>query len=204
MNQPTIHIIILESSQIIYEGLYSVLSQSDITCNLNKVDSLEDLEQRLSVKKTDLLIVNPMQLANREKDARRIRKNHPKLSIIGINLGIIDQHLQSLLDASFTIFDSPHQIVELIQKVCLKNGDRQKNNAADDNLTDREVGILTLLVHGFSNKEIADSLNISVHTVVTHRKNIATKTGIRSQSGLVIYAISKKIVAIDDIDLQNH
>ncbi|MEA4948797.1 MAG: LuxR C-terminal-related transcriptional regulator, partial [Petrimonas sp.] len=53
-------------------------------------------------------------------------------------------------------------------------------------------------------KEIADSLNISIHTVVTHRKNITSKTGIRSQSGLTIYAISKRIISIEDVDFQNH
>ena len=56
-------------------------------------------------------------------------------------------------------------------------------------------------MNGKINKEIADELNISIHTVVRHRKNITTKTGIRSQSGLTIYAISKKIVEIEDIEI---
>ena len=68
----------------------------------------------------------------------------------------------------------------------------------DESLSEREIEVLTGIVNGFSNKEIAESLNISVHTVVTHRKNITAKTGIRSQSGLTIYAISKEIISIDD------
>ena len=75
----------------------------------------------------------------------------------------------------------------------------QKNE--DDNLTKREIEVLTGIVNGMMNKEIADSLHISIHTVVRHRKNITMKTGIRSQSGLTIYAISKKIVAIEDIEI---
>jgi DNA-binding CsgD family transcriptional regulator len=51
------------------------------------------------------------------------------------------------------------------------------------------------------NKEIADQLHISVHTVVRHRKNITQKTGIRSQSGLTIYAISKKIIHLEDMEI---
>ena len=70
-----------------------------------------------------------------------------------------------------------------------------------DNLTRREIEVLTGLVNGMLNKEIAEALNISIHTVVRHRKNITAKTGIRSQSGLTIYAISKKIVEIDDIEI---
>jgi DNA-binding CsgD family transcriptional regulator len=57
--------------------------------------------------------------------------------------------------------------------------------------------VLIQLVHGLSNKEIADKLNISIHTVVSHRKNIIQKTGIKSQAGLTIYAISNKIVSLD-------
>jgi DNA-binding CsgD family transcriptional regulator len=57
--------------------------------------------------------------------------------------------------------------------------------------------VLKLLVQGSSNKEIADKLNISIHTVVSHRKNIIQKTGIKSQAGLTIYAISNKIISLD-------
>jgi DNA-binding CsgD family transcriptional regulator len=58
--------------------------------------------------------------------------------------------------------------------------------------------VLKLVVAGMQNKEIADKLFISVHTVVSHRKNISQKTGIKSQAGLTIYAISNKVIDIVD------
>lgn len=202
MSRHRLHIAIMVHSQIIYEGLHTVLSQSDIDCIICKVDSLDDLADILHSKKVDLLIINPLLLVNREKEVRRIRKNYPDFSIVGINLGIVDNHSLALLDASFTIFDTTEQVLFKLQKT--RNNSELKAPSNDDNLTDRELDVLTRLVHGYSNKEIADSLNISIHTVVTHRKNITTKTGIRSQSGLTIYAISKKIIQIEDVDLQNH
>lgn len=202
MSRHRLHIAILVHSQIIYEGLHAVLSQSDIDCAICKVDSLDDLEVILHSKKVDLLITNPLLLVNREKEVKRMRKNHPHFSIVGINLGIVDNHSLALLDSSFTIFDTTEQVLSKLQKA--GNNNELKVTLNDDNLTDRELDVLTKLVHGFSNKEIADSLNISIHTVVTHRKNITTKTGIRSQSGLTIYAISKRIISIEDVDLQNH
>ncbi len=199
MSRHQLHITIMVHSPIIYEGLHTVLSQSDMDCVICKVDSLDDLEAILHSKKVDILITNPLLLVNREKDVKRIRKNNPHFSIVGINLGIVDSHSLALLDSSFTIFDTTEQVLSKLQKA--GNNNKLKVTTNDDNLTERELDVLTKLVNGFSNKEIADSLNISIHTVVTHRKNITTKTGIRSQSGLTIYAISKKIISIEEVDL---
>jgi Response regulator containing a CheY-like receiver domain and an HTH DNA-binding domain len=56
-------------------------------------------------------------------------------------------------------------------------------------LTHREIDVLKLIVRGMINKEIADNLNISINTVLSHRKNISYKLGIKSVSGLSIYAM---------------
>jgi DNA-binding NarL/FixJ family response regulator len=202
MNRQRLHIAIMVNSQIIYEGVYAILSQSDIGCIICKVDSLDDLEEILPSRRVDLLIVNPLLLVNREKEIKRIRKNHPDFSIVGIHLGIVDNQSLALLDSSFTLFDTAEQILSRLEKTGTGNESKLPTN--DDNLTERELDVLTQLVHSHSNKEIADSLNISIHTVMTHRKNIAAKTGIRSQSGLTIYAISKKIVQIEDVSPQAH
>ncbi|MDO5523936.1 MAG: response regulator transcription factor [Bacteroidia bacterium] len=202
MNRHRLHIAIMVHSPIIYEGLHAVISQSEMDCIICKPNSLDDLENVLHSQKVDILITNPLLLVNREKEVKRIRKNYPDFSIVGVNLGIVDNHSLSLLDSSFTIFDTAEQVLSKLQKA--GNNSEPKVTANDDNLTERELDVLTKLVHGFSNKEIADSLNISIHTVVTHRKNITAKTGIRSQSGLTIYAITKRIISIEDVDLQNH
>lgn len=68
-----------------------------------------------------------------------------------------------------------------------------------DALSEREKEIIVGVVKGLTNKEIADQLFISIHTVLTHRRNIAKKLEIHSPAGLVIYAIVNGIVAIDDI-----
>lgn len=67
-------------------------------------------------------------------------------------------------------------------------------------LTEREKEVVALAVRGFRNKEIADRLCISVHTVLTHRKNIGAKLDIHSLSGLTIYAIVNRIVTLDDLE----
>ena len=65
-------------------------------------------------------------------------------------------------------------------------------------LTDREIDVLRLLLAGNSNKEVADKLTISTHTVISHRKNITSKTSIKSLAGLTIYAIQNGIIEMSD------
>lgn len=66
-------------------------------------------------------------------------------------------------------------------------------------LSDREIEVLSLIVHGLINKEIADRLNISVTTVISHRKNITEKLGLKSVSALTIYAVMHGYVDINSI-----
>lgn len=82
----------------------------------------------------------------------------------------------------------------------LLNGDDSEDELSDDSevLSQREKEILAAVAHGKTNKEIADDLFISINTVVTHRKNIARKTGINSIAGLTVYAILNHIVEISD------
>jgi DNA-binding CsgD family transcriptional regulator len=70
----------------------------------------------------------------------------------------------------------------------------------ENELTVREKEILRQVAMGYSNKEIADSLFISIHTVITHRKNITGKLGIKSISGLTVYAIINHLIDPDQID----
>lgn len=63
------------------------------------------------------------------------------------------------------------------------------------NITDREAEIIRLVAEGHSNKEIADMLFLSTHTVTTHRKNIMNKLGINNTAGLVLYAVRENIIS---------
>lgn len=70
---------------------------------------------------------------------------------------------------------------------------------ATPDLSAREIEVLILLTKGYINKEIADKLNISQTTVITHRKNITEKLGIKSVAGLAIYAVMNGYIGADSI-----
>ena len=74
-----------------------------------------------------------------------------------------------------------------------------RNPQAQPELSAREVAVLSLMVRGLINKEIAERLSIGLTTVITHRKNIQDKTGIKSLSGLTVYAILNGYVRVEEI-----
>lgn len=75
----------------------------------------------------------------------------------------------------------------------------EKKDTPNDGLSQREKEIITCVVKGMSNKEIAEHLYISIHTVITHRRNIARKLEIHSPTLLTVYAIVNKLVDISEV-----
>ena len=71
--------------------------------------------------------------------------------------------------------------------------------STEEELSKREREIVICVAKGMTNKEIADQLCISIHTVLTHRKNVARKLQIHSAAGITIYAIVNKLVELKDI-----
>ena len=86
-----------------------------------------------------------------------------------------------------------------IQAIEEKESNNTEKKESQDGLSQREKEIITCVVKGLSNKEIADQLFISIHTVITHRRNIARKLQIHSPTLLTVYAIVNKLVDISEV-----
>ena len=97
--------------------------------------------------------------------------------------------------------DTQNQVIEKVRNT-INSFNPEKNNAISS-LTERETEVLKLVSLGNASKEIADKLNISTHTVITHRKNITEKLGIKSISGLTVYAILNKIIDTDELSIDD-
>lgn len=77
--------------------------------------------------------------------------------------------------------------------------DPSQNEGAAKKLSPREITIVRMVSMGLTNREIAEKLFLSAHTVMTHRKNISSKLGIKSVSGLTIYAIVNNIITLEEV-----
>lgn len=92
-------------------------------------------------------------------------------------------------------------IIEQLQQLMTSDNSSNLSGETNKDLSTRETDVLQLIVKGITNKEIADKLSISLNTVLTHRKNITAKLGIKTVSGLTFYAIMNGIISGDDIEL---
>ena len=111
--------------------------------------------------------------------------------------------LQNDLDSHTAIEDNIMvpmvRIIENPSYALRKREDKSEEDNIHDTLSDREIEILVSVAQGLLNKEIADKHNISINTVITHRKNITRKTGIKTVPGLTVYAILNGYIDINSV-----
>lgn len=190
-----INIIILEPSAIICQGITSILSDAGLQHKTVFTENLRKLEESCFRHAPDIVLVNPVMVQNQLKELQGLKKKFPDTYWIAIIYALTDQHTLSFFDDVIYINDTPGKIINSVQKLFSPDFHLKPNQEV---LSERETEVLKLLVAGKANKEIADKLNISTHTVITHRKNISQKTGIKSVSGLTIYAVLKDIISVND------
>ena len=93
----------------------------------------------------------------------------------------------------------PDDTAEQIKEKLLQLHGSEAGGKEHDALSAREREIVVCVVKGMTNKQIAEKLCLSLHTVITHRRNIAGKLQIHSPAGLTIYAIVNKLVELSEI-----
>jgi DNA-binding NarL/FixJ family response regulator len=197
MNRKIVNIIICETSQIIVEGLTKILNNSNNTCVIHLANNLNEMHQLNLRYNAAIVIINPNLIQNITKDFLSIQKEFCSTHWLGVVYNHIDQQLLSLFEGIIYINETPSEINALIQKMLNLENPLHNQLAQNETLSEREIEVLKLLVNGNANKEIADKLNISINTVITHRKNISQKTGIKSVSGLTIYAVVNNYISVD-------
>jgi DNA-binding NarL/FixJ family response regulator len=194
-----INIIIVETSSLIPEGLSAILLKSGIPVHLLRAGNLGETEKFLVTHKKNIVIINPSLIQNNIKLFNSMKTDYPDANWIAVLYAFYDPQMVALFDGVINIYDSPEIIISLIKKTINSNPGAEPVRA-EEILSERETEVLQLLATGLANKAIADKLNISINTVITHRKNISQKTGIKSISGLTIYAVVKKLISIDNVN----
>jgi DNA-binding NarL/FixJ family response regulator len=179
-------LLIVEPSELIVEGLKAVLEGQIRFKVLEPELSALRLEERIVASRPDIVLINPTLVA----DVASLRNDRP-MAVVALVYQYVERDLLKQYDAVVDIRDSRAQVIETLAQVSPNETEGSKSNYE---LTKRETAVLIELAQGKTSKEIADALNVSVHTVISHRKNITHKTGIKSVAGLTVYAMLNNLI----------
>ena len=158
---------------------------------LEQVTDLKFLPDAVSRYSPDIVIANPALFDYKSKfPLRTVFPDGESPLLVAFTSVFYDEAFLSQFDAVMSVYDSPASIAKHLRSIVenVRAGGKRKPGDNYD-LSEREKEILVAVAKGKTNKEIADEFNISVYTVISHRKNITQKTGIKSIAGLTVYAM---------------
>jgi len=189
---------IIHPSDIVRKGLHAILRNAadlDITL-LKDTGQLSDFSDMAG---SCIIVITPLP-DNDDMKFLSVLKKQNQMYLVCISEAPWERDLPAGVDRFISLDSSGDDCLDLIRELADSLGDEDENTSRESELTVRETDVLRLVALGHSNKEIADKLFISVHTVISHRKNVTEKLGIKSISGLTVYAILNKIIDPDLID----
>lgn len=198
-NNEVIRIAIAETSVIIRGGLTAALKRlPNVKVQPIELLSIEALHDCVQTQCPDMLIVNPAFGDYFDIGKFREETSGKKIRVIALVTSFVDASLLSKYDESIFIFDDLERLSKKISGL-LNVPSEEEDLENQDALSQREKEIVICVVKGMTNKEIAEKLFLSIHTVITHRRNISKKLQIHSAAGLTIYAIVNKLVTLNDV-----
>jgi two-component system, NarL family, response regulator NreC len=190
--------IVAESSYLIRKGIVSIINRIEHASVIKELDTLEEINSALLKYTPDFLVYNLDLLAH----LNTFRNSNIKLDLsakgIAINTGgspelLLEKNFREIINLA----DTKGEIFEKINNLIFEKDKSKIVPEYINELSEREKTILRYVAKGLTNKEIADKLFLSAHTVITHRKNITTKLGIKTISGLTVYAILNNLISLD-------
>lgn len=203
MIKSVIRVAIAETSLIVRNGMVSSLKQiPDLNIHPIEVVSVDSLNDSIRIHCPDILIINPFFGGYLPVAHLRNERNASSLKVLALITSAVDEKLLKDFDDSILLYDDIEKITHKIKMLLTSSDNGDDNDEEEESkepLTSREKEIVICVVKGLTNKEIAEKLYLSTHTVITHRRNIARKLQIHSSAGLTIYAIANKLIELKDI-----
>lgn len=179
-------LIVLCKYPVVAEGLEAIFRQSPHYVCADVATSADHAYHLARHHGASILLADPLLLGNSLTD-------RPEgLTVVALVCRYVEQAQLAEYAGVVELSFQPRQIDEVLMRAAQTDDSDAVQPSYE--LSQREREVLVLVAQGMQNKEIADKLCISVHTVMSHRKNIVAKTGIRSVAGLTVYAMVNKLI----------
>lgn len=211
-----IRIVVVDDHKILRIGLRAMLDPIPDMELVHEASGFEDFFSILNESVDVILMDVDLGDGSGVEATRIIKQKFPKINVLALSMHEEPQYISDMIQAGasgYLMKDSgSEEIVQAIRSVAsggkffsakvsmslmnaMSQETRNKTNpTGPDNLTQREIEVLRLIVQEMSNAEIAEKLFISVRTVDSHRRNLMEKLNVKNTAGLVKYAIQKNYV----------
>jgi NarL family two-component system response regulator LiaR len=217
-----IRVIIADDHAVVREGTRKILDQEEDIHVLAEANNGEEAVRLADELKPDVILMDiSMPVMDGIEATRIIKEKHPEITILILTAYDDDQFIFSLLEAGAAGYllknIHHHELVEAIRSVYSgesvlhpsvarkvlnrfgKSEEKSEKKALLEPLSEREMEVLKLVTKGYSNKEIADQLYLSIRTVQGHLGNIFNKLMVSSRTEAVVRALKEGWVTLDDI-----
>lgn len=194
------NVLLIIPSLIIAKGIESILADvgefevSGIFTDLSPSNT-----SRIKNLDPDVVVIDPtaVDFASRSR-IRSLVSGYTSASLVAFSGAQLDEDTEKQFTSVIGYYDSPASIVKKLRGAVDSAADAPKPEGEE--LSAREKEILVCVAKGMLNKEIAYKYNISIYTVITHRKNITRKTGIKSVAGLTVYALLNNLIDAGSVE----
>ncbi len=200
MKSKTRKVLLIVPSIVVAKGLESIFDNQG---EFEVAGILPDLgrgsETRLRNVEADVIIIDPTVFSYAERsNGRSWLSDNSDAAAVALQTGLNDEETLRQFDETISLYDEPTAIIRKLRTAV--EGRQESAKGEGEELSSREKEILVCVAKGMLNKEIADQFNISIYTVITHRKNITRKTGIKTVAGLTVYALLNNLIDVGDFE----
>lgn len=186
-------VVLIEPSEIIATGIAEIINRNP---EFSIMQTLSNPTYYNTNTETDIIIINPAVIDYNERFDIRSYFGGTNSALVALAHSNYEENVLRQYDDCIGIYDNTARIIQKLKSAMEQNAQNPKSDINE--LSTRERDILTAVAKGKTNKEIADEFNISIYTVISHRRNISQKLGINSIPGLTVYAIMNKLVDLSD------
>ncbi len=215
-----IKVLLAEDHTIVRKGIRSLLAEASHIEVVGEAENGREAVEKVESLQPDIVLMDiTMPHLNGLEATRQIVKQFPDVKVLILTMYTNEAYIFQVLQAGAGGYlvkqSAPAELLSAIEAVYrgdtflspaisrkivdqyLEHGQGTAVRSRFDDLTSREREILQLITEGYSNKDIAEKLFISVKTVGVHRNNLMEKLDIHNTTELVKYALRKGIITLD-------